>query len=472
MTSNRTERLEPHEFIVRYFDDALSDEELRKLNAWLESSSDVRGLFNEMVLQSQAIADVGSYVRLPSGTHTMTASWNRRRIVLVGLISAAVMMTGFLFWPGHQTPESLFVGQLETITGVAGPEGNVTSGMTVYSRGAGSAAKMTYQDGTEVILDNDSRLLIEGESGKTLRLLRGHVTASVRSQPKGRPLRIRTEHALAEALGTELILDVGSDSTALSVLEGIVRLQRLSDRQSIDIHAGQFAVANAVASEKLDAKRSPAVPDEFDLTFEKRLPSGWRVGKRVVADEAFVRAQPVDGQPRGTHFQIYTQNAFYDGLPELFRIHEDTYLNLTFRMKNPGWFQIFVGVRPEANVSAERTNFLLQPSNDALKPNEWNNLHVPFSRLRNLQGNFRAAGRSAYFMLFDTQVEDRGLEIRRIWVTREPQANMPAIERQEASQWTNPPLNKARETKAAAQTQPTHTPASVPVRSHHGNLVT
>lgn len=416
----QTESRECHELFVRYFDDALTDEEHRELNELLESSHDARELFNEMVLQSQIIADA----EVLSESQPITPVKLAALVPWLGVvgIAVAILLVGLLRGRHQETAQSTVVAKLVTINGVAGPDGDVTVGTTIYTRGVGSSARLVFLDGTEVVLDNDSRLSVGGDRGKDLRLLAGHVTAIVARQPPARPLRLYTEHALAEVLGTSLTLDAEDESTALSVLDGVVRLQRLSDKQAVNIHAGQYAVTDGRAGQKLNAQHSPPVPDEFSLRFQSGLPSGWRVGRRVQpsgsGEEAFVRAEAVKGQPRGTHFQVYTQNAFYDGMPALFRIHDDTYLHLTYRMEKPGWFQIFVGVRPHAGASAQRANFLLQPSNEGLEPGHWRTLHIPFSRLRNLQGDFDAVGKAAYFILLDTQVEDRGLDVQRIWVNR------------------------------------------------------
>lgn len=421
-----------HEFFVRYFDDSLSDSEHDELNKLLQSSDQARELFNEMVFQAQSIADVDAQPNpiLPSTLgvsieQLKAGTWFRLSTMGVIALAASILLAGLLRWRPHSESITAVVANLATINGVAGPEGDVTAGTTVYTRGAGSSARLVYPDGTEVLLDNESRLVVEGEQSKVLRLQSGHITANVAPQPAGHPMLVRTKQAVVEVLGTELTVDAEVKSTSLSVQEGVVRLKRLSDGQAVEIHAGQFAVADGSASRKLGTQDSPQVPDEFVLSFDKDLPSGWRVGKRMASKppsrEAYVRAEPVEGQPRGTHYQIYTQNAYYEGLPGLFRIHDDTHLHLTYRMAKPGWFQVFVGVRPNSSVSAKRANFLLQPSNDGLKSGQWRTLHIPFSKLRNLQGDESASGQQAYFILLDTQVEARGLELQRIWVTRGPE---------------------------------------------------
>lgn len=423
MTNSGDDVSKHSEMFVRYFDDSLDDQELAELNSILESSSEARELFNEMVLQSQCVAEMEAVSKVSGASRAKAyGGWGRWFGATAAATVAVIAL--LIFWPEQSSSEPQIVAQFETINGVAGPEGQIVSGTSVYTRGAGSSARLVYPDGTEVLLDNDSRLLVDGDEGKDLQLLSGHVTANVAPQPSGQPLLVRTQQAVAEVLGTELSIDAEDSSTALSVREGIVRLRRLSDGQAVDIHAGQFAVTDGRAARDLGTQNSPVLPDEFSLSFDRKLPSGWRAGKRLKTEaplaESFVRAEPVEEQPRGTHYQIYTQNAYYEGLPGLFRIHDDTHLHLTYRMDKPGWFQIFVGVRPDSSASAQRANFLLQPSNDGLKAGEWRTLRVPFSKLRNLQGDEVATGQHAYFILLDTQVEDRGLELQRFWVTRGP----------------------------------------------------
>lgn len=412
------------ELIVRYFDDALDDVEMKQLEGVLESSPASREIFNEMVLQSQIVAESQPTSLTDTQAATVMpntiASWSRR--IVWGMAGVTALLLCMFLLRSDASSDRRVVATLSVISGVAGPEGNVTNGATLYTRGAGSSARLKYPDGTVILMDNETRLVVDGKGGKDLQLLSGSVTASVAPQPRGKPLRITTEHAVAEVLGTELSLGAEPESTALSVIDGTVRLQRLSDGQSIDVRGGHFAVADRQRRDAFAVQSSPEIPSEFQLSFDRELPSGWQAGAllppRGKGEVPTVRSEPVTGQPRGTHFQIYTHNAQYEGLPGLFRIHDDTQLHLRYRMQEPGWFQIFVGVRPDKSEDGPRANFMLSHGNGNLKPGQWRTIHVPFKKLRNLQGKFSATGHHCYFVLLDTQVEDRGLELQRLWVTR------------------------------------------------------
>jgi hypothetical protein len=54
-----------------------------------------------------------------------------------------------------------------------------------------------------------------------------------------------TPHAEVTVLGTRLALTVSAEATRLEVQEGRVRITRLPDRASVEVKAGQFAVARA-----------------------------------------------------------------------------------------------------------------------------------------------------------------------------------------------------------------------------------
>jgi len=126
-------------------------------------------------------------------------------------------------------------------------------------------------------------LVEEREKGKGITLTRGTMAAEVTRQPAGRPLVILTPHAEARVLGTSLRLTVDPDpatGTRLEVLEGRVKLTRLSDRKTAEVPSGHSAVA-AVGVEPA-GKRLYLFADDFEggtLALWRVPPHGklWRI---------------------------------------------------------------------------------------------------------------------------------------------------------------------------------------------------
>jgi hypothetical protein len=72
------------------------------------------------------------------------------------------------------------------------------------------------------------------------------VSADVKKQPQDRPMIVTTPKSEAKVLGTTLRLKVDEKgATRLDVLEGKVRLTRLSDSKGVDVVTGHYAVTAA-----------------------------------------------------------------------------------------------------------------------------------------------------------------------------------------------------------------------------------
>ena len=112
--------------------------------------------------------------------------------------------------------------------------------------GPKSRAVLRYPDGTSVEIGPDSvvRDFAEGEGrGKTFFVAKGTVTAEVKKQPQDRPMVVTTLTSEAKVLGTTLRVRVDEKgATRLDVLEGKVRLTRLSDSKGVEVITGHYAV--------------------------------------------------------------------------------------------------------------------------------------------------------------------------------------------------------------------------------------
>jgi hypothetical protein len=138
---------------------------------------------------------------------------------------------------------------------------------------AGPLLVLRYPDGTRVDLETGSLLKLVDERRAELR--RGRLSARVAPRPGETPRIFPTPHAEAVVLGTTLRLAVEPGSTRLEVEAGRVRLKRLSDGRSVDVAAGQFAVAGPKGAFR--AERLP-VRDVL-LTVKSAVLSGadWQV---------------------------------------------------------------------------------------------------------------------------------------------------------------------------------------------------
>jgi ferric-dicitrate binding protein FerR (iron transport regulator) len=121
------------------------------------------------------------------------------------------------------------------------------------SAGAGlevtGAVTFVYADGTQVDVGSNTELRdLKIDGGKRFSDQAGDVRAVVAKQPKDQPMIVSTPLADAKVVGTSLRLVVEEGAkgfTRLEVTEGKVQLKRLGDGRTVDVPAGQYAVASA-----------------------------------------------------------------------------------------------------------------------------------------------------------------------------------------------------------------------------------
>jgi ferric-dicitrate binding protein FerR (iron transport regulator) len=109
------------------------------------------------------------------------------------------------------------------------------------------AALITYgRENTRVIISTDTALkILSWKEGKHFELRQGRIEATVARQPHGQPMVWRTAQAKATVVGTELALEVATNTTTLEVLEGKVELTSRSNGQAIQLTNSQYVVAAA-----------------------------------------------------------------------------------------------------------------------------------------------------------------------------------------------------------------------------------
>ena len=162
-------------------------------------------------------------------------------------------------------------GEVMVLTGtelVPAKEGAaLAAGQGVQTVGADSSVQLRM-DTTVLEVGGDTRISqIMNGTGKLVQLDLGSISAQVSRQPAGQPLVFVTPHAEARVLGTKLALTAGTAETRLEVREGRVRFMRLSDKSSVEVAAGQFAVTSDVvkpAARKIPPPSRALLADDFD----------------------------------------------------------------------------------------------------------------------------------------------------------------------------------------------------------------
>ncbi|MFN3486369.1 MAG: FecR domain-containing protein, partial [Planctomycetota bacterium] len=125
----------------------------------------------------------------------------------------------------------------------ATPAQEIPEGASLETGTGESQAVVEYADGSRLALGLQTRVTFPAGTGRKLEIHQGTLAADVNRQPAGAEAVFATPHAEARVLGTRLTLRVSPASTRLDVREGRVRLIRREDGASVDVGAGQYAVA-------------------------------------------------------------------------------------------------------------------------------------------------------------------------------------------------------------------------------------
>jgi len=141
------------------------------------------------------------------------------------------------------------------------------------------AATFVYPDGTRVELGANTEIRdLKIDGGKRFTLVRGEARAQVAKQPKDQPMIAASAHAEAKVVGTSLrlVTEEGAKGfTRLEVTEGKVQLKRLADGRTVDVAAGQYAVASA--GTELAARPIPPADIVLTVAGAKIVGKDWKI---------------------------------------------------------------------------------------------------------------------------------------------------------------------------------------------------
>jgi hypothetical protein len=355
------------------------------------------------------------------------------------------------------------VATLESVTGEADlvrngrrapstPGGALRAG-DILATGPDAAAVVRYADGTVATLGGSSALRVDVDApGKRLRLLHGAVACAVTPQPADAPLVLATPEARATVAGTRLTLASRGGATALEVTEGRVRLADTALDVEVSVGAGERAVADNRTAPRplpLAAPNAPAPPPGpaaapplpapqpvaatppppapvplpsspltlYEDRFDNGLPPGWTHGRPVTAGlpegvRGAVRQEHLRNDSGEDHHQVASRSDYERGL---FAVEPGDVVHVTYRCTNRGFFELFLCMRrPDRRYGCNLIH-RVEPSSAT-----WTTVDVPLTAFRRTEPVDGLDGLVCFHYFFDSQMIDSGLEVARVWVTRQP----------------------------------------------------
>ena len=254
------------ELIDRHLRGELSEPEMERLAEILDSDASARKKLVQHALWDTQLTEVvrnfSGEGGLPPNFRNTAARFVRNRhasaftfvrsmaavtVILVGALAASLFfqrpvsepqiarivgVSGSLIWTGNG-------GQINREVTV----GTRLPGGTIEGSAPDSWFQLEFNDGSTLMITGNSMVTFSDSGQKELRLKEGNFSARVVPQPAGKPMLIHTESALLEVLGTQFRVETGVSSTTLSVIEGKVRVKRLSDGTAVDVEAKYSLVA-------------------------------------------------------------------------------------------------------------------------------------------------------------------------------------------------------------------------------------
>lgn len=302
------------------------------------------------------------------------------------------------------------------------------SGDTLQTVGTESFALLRFDDNSLLGVAGDTKLACSvTDSRKQVDVQGGNIIGYVTPQTDRKPMLIKTPVAQAEVVGTTLSLFASLAMTELAVLEGQVQMRRLTDDQTVDVKAGQSAVATK--DSELVAKSISPTPSVWEEDFETKWPRRWRAGHWIhyrlpPGSTGAALAEVREGDD--DHAFIATGIEWSHGL---FRIQDDTHLNLTYKLNAKRWFYIRIDTRTADFRHGYRAAYVFRtPKLWNVPSHKWRTVSIPlheFSGSHETQAGGESptspkAGEIAFSLLLRTDKPDPGLIVDRIWISEGP----------------------------------------------------
>lgn len=440
--------------IHRYLDGTLSQDKQRLINDRMKSDSEFRQEFVSFTLLHNHLHDEYAIKEdlekhsgtMPSYKQTASAPYRLRRIVAWGFVAIALvlMVSTQLFF--IQNEKLIEIGTLVEVQGEANVIGkyhtskSVTNGMKIYSgdklqtEGFQSSLVMQYQDGTRLLLIGNTEATCLNDNGqKKINVSKGLVSASVKPQPQNSPMKMITNKAEVEVLGTEFVLQATSTQTDIDVSHGKVKLTRLSDDQSIEVSSGNRAFAREGATMQVEG--IPAPPFEWIADFEKGMQEN-QVGTFVQTDlpaGSHGAAKANFFERFGGHYTVAVCN---DDIQGLTAIGKNSHLHITFTVTAEhshfiNWLNLFIATRSLSPTNPQYHRFKnVDLSDNMPRLGQWRTITIPLTRFQSKSNSDRDINPAwtggspstddvIYSVWVGSPPPDRGLIIDKIWITKE-----------------------------------------------------
>ncbi len=312
MTPDETQR----ELVLRFLDRRVSAEEQAAVEALLRSNEEARRFLRDVAEHAVMVADIerlsGASNSLKSRhaekARSLTAErksskrWRPLALTAVGaLLAITIIYQRVVREQSSRTAidrprNSESRSPIARISGLSGPftwrgdggevqtelnAGVELPGGTIEGLTPDSWIELTFRDDSKVTIAGMSMMTFSHNGHKKLHLNHGTLSATVVAQLPEYPMLVTTKTAELNIVGTRFEVEAELDSTLLQVREGIVRVRRLSDGQTVDVPAWHRILALVDG----DMRTEPSPPAVNDWKSQLHLGPEYTYGKWQPASE-------------------------------------------------------------------------------------------------------------------------------------------------------------------------------------------
>ena len=279
-------------------DKGLSAAEEQELQQWMVESDANRKVLFEMTSlwdDMSVMSRLADLIPEPATRSRGATSF----MAIAASVLVAVVAGGWLFWS-----QGFDTGVTDTYTAVV-PE-------SVYETQVGEQSTVVLHDGTQVVLNTNSRIeVIYTDTYRLLRLERGEIHVDV-AHDKDRPLSVVAGDRIVQAVGTAFSVEITSDQKIeVVVTEGEVRIGVRGTP-----HAAKFVVAPPVLQSSAVAVAAGeevllGTPDEniVQVSLEEiAIKLSWREGNLIFRGETLEDAVAEIGRYTTIEFVILDED--------------------------------------------------------------------------------------------------------------------------------------------------------------------
>lgn len=297
---------------IARMDRELSAQERQELTHWLNASEQHRAVLFEMAElwdKMDSLARLADLFNAPQ-----QASSRARKPHFYGAIAASLVLVALVFGWSFSTPQST------SLMAWLHNDHAVVDG--VYETAVGEHSNVNLPDGSLLVLNTNSRVIVRYSEGHRLFLLeRGELNIEV-AQDKNRPLSVVAGNKVVQAVGTAFNVRIRNDNeVALLVTDGKVLVAKQEAQQTIEnvialrLPASSMTVAKGEKVVLGTPEETIAKADENEINAQL----SWRQGNLVFRGETLETALAEINRYTSVQFEVIDEQIKQERIAGLFK---------------------------------------------------------------------------------------------------------------------------------------------------------